>query len=85
LLHAPSVTRILQDLEERKFVVRSPDANDGRRTVVALTEAGREVVKIISRDVLRLLRVYSQRFGAARLEQLSNELRALSAAIKGVE
>src|SRR5690348_6076527 len=26
LLHAPSVTRILQDLEERKFVVRSPDA-----------------------------------------------------------
>ena len=85
LLHGPSVTRILKDLEQRKFVVREPDANDGRRALVALTPAGREVVKVIARDVLRVTREYSERFGADRLERLANELRALSAAIKGVE
>jgi homoprotocatechuate degradation regulator HpaR len=85
LLHGPSVTRILKDLEERELVVREPDPNDGRRTLVALTPAGREVVKLISRDVLRVMREYSERFGDDRLERLTNELRALSAAIKGVE
>lgn len=85
LLHGPSVTRILRDLEERKLVVREPDANDGRRALVVLTEEGREVVKSISRDVLRVMREYSERFGAQRLERLTNELVALSAAIKGVE
>ena len=49
LLHAPSVTRILKDLETRKLIVRQPDPNDRRRSVVVLTEEGREVVKAISR------------------------------------
>src|SRR5262245_30232735 len=44
LLHGPSVTRILKDLEERKFVVREPDPNDRRRILVVLTSDGREVV-----------------------------------------
>jgi len=85
LLHAPSVTRILKDLEERKLVVREPDANDLRRSVVALTPKGRDLVKLVSRDVLRVWQAYSERFGALRLERLLDELRALSAAIKGVE
>jgi homoprotocatechuate degradation regulator HpaR len=85
LLHGPSVTRILRDLEQRKLVVREPDANDGRRSLVALTPEGRRIVKIISRDVLRVMRKYAERFGAQRLERLTEELRALSAAIKGVE
>ncbi|WP_404713875.1 MarR family winged helix-turn-helix transcriptional regulator [Sphingomonas sp. MMS24-J13] len=85
LLHAPSVTRILKELEERKLVVREPDINDRRRALVALTPEGREIVKVVSRQVVRIMREYSDRFGAQRLEKLVNELRALSAAIKGVE
>lgn len=85
LLHAPSVTRILKDLEKRKIVVREPDPHDGRRTLVALTPAGREIVKTIARDVLRVMHEYDTRFGAERLERLLNEMNALSAAIKGVE
>lgn len=85
LLHAPSVTRILKELEQRKFVVRELDPHDRRRTLVALTPEGREVVKIISRHVLHIMRAYAERFGAERLERLENELKALSAAIKGVE
>src|SRR5512138_3363043 len=68
LLHGPSVTRILKDLERRKLVAREPDAHDGRRTLVALTAAGREITRDISRDVLRVMREYSDRFGAQRLE-----------------
>lgn len=84
-LHAPSVTRILKELEGRKLIVRKPDANDRRRSLVALTPEGREVVKDISREVLRVMRLNSDRFGAQRLERLADELRALSAAIKGVK
>ncbi len=56
-----------------------------RRALVALTPEGRELVKIISRHVVRIIREYSDRFGDQRLERLTNELRALTAAIKGVE
>lgn len=85
LLHAPSVTRILKELEDRKLIMRAPDVNDRRRTMVALSLEGREVVKAISRQVMHVMREYSDRFGGARLERLEDELRALSAAIKGVK
>ncbi len=85
LLHAPSVTRILKELEARKLINREQDPEDRRRTLVALSPEGREVVKTVSRHVLNVMREYSERFGAERLERLANELRALSAAIKGVE
>ncbi|HWW64842.1 MAG TPA: MarR family transcriptional regulator [Sphingomonadaceae bacterium] len=85
LLHAPSVTRILKELEQRGLIAREADANDRRRTLVTLTQEGHEVVKITSRQVMRIMREYDGRFGAQRLERLNDELRALSAAIKGVE
>jgi hypothetical protein len=53
--------------------------------VVALTPEGREFVKDISRTMLGVMREYSDRFGADRLERLADELRALSAAIKGMK
>jgi len=85
LLHAPSVTRILKELEERGLIIRETDANDRRRNLVALSPKGREVVKTISRQVLHVMREYGDRFGAQRLSDLLDELRALSAAIKGVK
>lgn len=85
LLHAPSVTRILKELEARELVSREPDPNDRRRALVALSPQGREIVKSVSRHVLYVMREYSDRFGAQRLEHLLDELRALSAVIKSVE
>ena len=85
LLHAPSVTRILKELEERKLIVREPDMNDRRRMVVALSSEGREFVRSISRSMVGVLREYSDRFGIDRLERLAVELRALSAAIRGIK
>jgi homoprotocatechuate degradation regulator HpaR len=85
LLHAPSVTRILKELEERGLIVRKPDAEDRRRIMIALTPEGRDLIRSIGRPMVRILREYSSRFGAERLERLTDELRALSAVIKGVE
>lgn len=85
LLRAPSVTRILKELEERKLIIREPDVNDRRRTLVALSPEGREFVRATSRSMMHLLREYSTRFGPDRLERLADELRALSAAVKGIE
>lgn len=85
LLHAPSVTRILKELEERGLVVREPDPLDGRRMMISLSEEGRDLVRATARPMVRILREYSARFGADRLDRLADELRALSAVIKGVE
>lgn len=40
----PSMTRIVNGLEERGFVVRRPHPKDGRLCVVGLTPAGRDVL-----------------------------------------
>ncbi len=85
LLHAPSVTRILRELEERKLIARETDAHDRRRSLVTLSPEGCEVVAAISRHVLHMMQEYGRRFGEERLETLVAEMRALSAAIKGVE
>lgn len=85
LLHAPSVTRILKDLEARGLVTRQPDANDRRRTLIDLSPEGKETVRESLRRMVRILREYSDRFGAERLDRLMTELRAMSAVIKGVK
>jgi homoprotocatechuate degradation regulator HpaR len=85
LLRGPSVTRILQQLETRKLIVRKTDPEDGRRTMVTLSPGGHAVVKILSRDVLHYLAEFSERFGTERLAFLTSELKALTAAIKDIE
>ena len=38
----PRMTRILDSLESKGYVVREPDPNDRRRVIARCTEAGRE-------------------------------------------
>lgn len=44
----PNITRIIDDLEEKGLVLRSPDANDRRKYLLFLTDKG-------SADVMRLM------------------------------
>lgn len=44
LVQPPSMTRIVNGLEERGLVVRKAHATDRRQCVVSLTEAGRQVL-----------------------------------------
>ncbi len=51
---APSMTSMINGLEEQGYVVRTPDAEDRRRVQVDITEAGTAIVAetIHRRDVL---------------------------------
>jgi DNA-binding MarR family transcriptional regulator len=40
----PSMTRIVNGLEQRGYVARRPDPRDGRQCLVTLTSAGRDVL-----------------------------------------
>ena len=40
----PSMTRIVNGLEERGYLARRPDPRDGRQCLVTLTPSGREVL-----------------------------------------
>ena len=43
MLSSGGMTKLVERLEARGLVVRTPDATDGRGVVVALTQAGREL------------------------------------------
>jgi len=43
-MQPPSMTRIVNGLEERGYVARRPDPSDRRQCLVTVTEAGREII-----------------------------------------
>ena len=69
-LLAPSLTRILQHLEGEKLVKRTSDANDQRRSVLALTAKGRRVFSEVAPDSAALYENIETEFGAERMEML---------------
>lgn len=69
-LLAPSLTRILQFLEKEKFVSRSGDSNDQRRSVFALTARGRRLFDKVAPDSEALYSEMESQFGVHKLEQL---------------
>ncbi|MBU6444682.1 MAG: MarR family transcriptional regulator [Alphaproteobacteria bacterium] len=81
LLFAPSVTRILKDLVDRDLIVRRADPQDGRRSILSLTPAGRALIRKTSRRTVHVLESYAEHFGAERLAKLQSELLAFARAI----
>ncbi len=69
-LLAPSLTRILQHLERKGLVLRSTDAVDQRRIVVALTARGRQIFAEVAPESESLYEAIEVEFGAERLETL---------------
>ena len=69
-LLAPSLTRILQFLEGKKLVKRSPDKNDQRRSVFVLTAKGRKRYELVGPDSEILYANIEKQFGADKLESL---------------
>lgn len=81
LLHAPSVTRILKELGERGLISRVTDPSDGRRSIVSISAQGADLVATVAQQTHLLLRKYATTFGAGRLANLQDELKALSEAV----
>lgn len=81
LLYPPSVARIVRDLIERGLVTRTAHPTDRRRALLTLSSSAEALVRETSRQTIAQLDHYAERFGAARLDRLVEELRALIAAI----
>ena len=68
MVHPTSVTNTIDRLELQHLVERKPNPRDGRGTLAAITEAGREVMRQATDDLMRA------EFGMARYtkEQLAD-------------
>ena len=78
LVSAPSITRLIAELEGKLLVSRTPDPADGRASLIQVTDAGLEAVQVARR--------VRQRMVAELLEPLSaDEVASIEAALPALE
>jgi homoprotocatechuate degradation regulator HpaR len=82
LLYAPTVSRILKELVDRKLIKRRIDRNDARRSIVSIAPEGRQLVSDTAKHTKLLLGSYRKAFGPDRLEALMSEALALAEALR---
>lgn len=78
-LLAPSLSRILKDLEQRELILRRGSDEDMRRGIVAIGPKGRALIENAGAVSEAIYREITSRFGAARLAALQDTLRELEA------
>ena len=74
----PSVSRILQNLESRGIVLRQPCDRDSRRSLVSITELGRDLIAQLAPESEARYQYIEARYGREKLEQLYQLLNDLS-------
>ncbi|MFT7475385.1 MAG: homoprotocatechuate degradation regulator HpaR [Verrucomicrobiales bacterium] len=78
-LLAPSVSRILANLEQRKLIERRTVEHDQRRSLISLTAVGVRLVRRIAPHSEDTYTLIEAQFGATRLRKLLVELHSLAA------
>ncbi|NIZ13112.1 homoprotocatechuate degradation operon regulator HpaR [Phaeobacter sp. HF9A] len=73
----PSLTRILQKLEEKELINRARDETDRRRQVITLTPAGETIIRDNIDASLELIERTREKFGPERYEALLDLLNTL--------
>ena len=73
-LRHPTVTGIVQRLEEKGFLTRTVSPSDARRKILRLTEAGRMQQKNFEGGVMETEQVMQRGFSPEELEQLRSLL-----------
>lgn len=73
----PSLTRILQKLEEKGLIRREKHEKDGRRQIIHLEQAGRDLIEANLGTSLALTEDLRQKMGAQRYEALLDLLNEL--------
>ncbi|WP_453973865.1 homoprotocatechuate degradation operon regulator HpaR [Amorphus sp. MBR-141] len=75
---APSLTRILRHLEERGLIARHQHVNDGRRTILSMTNKGVRLIAKVAPESRRIYGDIRARFGEERFELLLDLLEQLN-------
>lgn len=78
-LLAPSLSRILVNLNDRRLITRAGDPADQRRTLIALSSRGSDQVATIAPKSEARYAEIEAGFGQARLQSLLTELHAFAA------
>ena len=82
-LLAPSMSRILKELENRKLIVRQTTHEDARKINVAITAAGLRLIEKVAPHSEFVYGQISSRYGAKKLATLQAMLRDLEDALSG--
>lgn len=82
LLLPPSVSRILKELGERELISREIHPSDARRSIVTVTDAGRELILSTSAETMKVVNSFYASFGEDRLKRLISELREFEKAVE---
>lgn len=84
-LAPPSVTRLIDRLEERGLVERHRDEEDRRKVVAMLTDEGRKLVSAVPFLEGTAIRTAIDRMTVADRERMAAAMRDFSAAVRQVE
>ncbi len=84
-VHRPAATRVVNELVERKFIVRVPDPSDRRVVRLRLTPQGRRSVDRVHAEVAALLARVLDHMSAAEQQALLLGLASFIRAVSAVE
>ncbi|MBB6468107.1 homoprotocatechuate degradation regulator HpaR [Aminobacter lissarensis] len=74
---APSLTRIIKALEERKLITRGKVEGDGRRVILSIAPKGQVLISQVSPESSAIYDEVQRRIGHERYEQLLDLLEGL--------
>ena len=84
-LAPPSMTRLVDRLEERGLIGRERDVDDRRKVVATLTDEGRQLLNAIPFLEGTAIRLAVDRMKSTDRERIAEALREFNAAVKQVE
>jgi homoprotocatechuate degradation regulator HpaR len=84
-LLGPSLSRILRDLEARGLIERRAAKSDLRRGVVSISEKGLELMEAVAPSSEAIYAAISRCYGARKLLELQERLRALEASLASLD
>jgi DNA-binding MarR family transcriptional regulator len=73
---------LVDNLEERGYVERKPDPQDGRAKIVRLTDKGRELVRVVREIIAGIEAEWAKGLGEERMELLRGLLEDLNTVAK---
>ena len=74
-----SVGEVVSDLEQRGYVERVPDPNDGRAKIIRLTDRGQEAMAVGRGIIDEIEQEWAERYGAERVAAQRDALEAFTA------
>jgi homoprotocatechuate degradation regulator HpaR len=75
---APSLTRMIRSMTERGLILKASDDSDGRRVMLEIAPAGRELLRRVAPDSSKIYAELEAKFGKERFEQLVDLLEEFS-------